>query len=224
MISLWYVEAGKYNVLPVDGRGQLRLADLRPQLSAGRKKYTYYPGTQTVPQGQSPYLLNRAYSITVELEIPKGGAEGVLISQGGVDGGYSLYVKGWKLCYAYNYVASEYFDVESKSPLPEGRHSVRLEFEPTGKPDLAAGKGAPGVLRLFVDGKSVGEGSFPYTIPISLGLAGAVSIGRDEGAPVTSKYEAPFAFSGKIKCVIIDVSGEALRDADAETRVIMAHQ
>jgi len=109
MIAQWYVEAGKYNVLPVDGRGQQRFADERPQIAVDRTSYVYYPGTQEVPVNAAPRIINRPHSITADVEIPKGGAEGVLISQGGIDGGYSFYVKEGKLQYTYNYVARTFY-------------------------------------------------------------------------------------------------------------------
>jgi len=224
MISLWYAQAGKYNVLPLDSRGTLRLAEPRPMLTKGRETATYYPGTQTVPDGQVPKLLNRQHRITAEVEIPKGGAEGVLVSQGGVDGGYSFYIKNQKLCYTYNYVASEEFRVISRSDVPEGKLSLSFEFKPTGKPDLANGKGAPGRAELFINDKLVGQSDFPYTIPLSLGLASGVAVGREEGAPVTSDYQVPFAFTGKLVKVTIDASGETVHDKEAEMRAVMAHQ
>lgn len=224
MITLWYAEAGRYNVLPLDGRGTLRLAEPRPTLTRDRKRYVYFPDTQVVPSGQAPVLLNRTHSITAEVEIPKGGAQGVLISQGGVDGGYTLFVMNDKLCYTYNYVAAEYFRVVSDRALPEGRVELRFEFEPTGSPEIDAGKGAPGRARLYVDKKLAAEERFPYTIPLTLGLAGGISIGRDDGAPVTPEYRPPFAFTGTIYHVVIDVSGHVIVDKDAEMKVIMAHQ
>ena len=88
MIALWYVEAGKYNVLPLDSRGTARFADERPQLSKPRKVYTYFPGTQVVPENVAVKVLNRAHIFAAEVEIPKGGAEGVLVCHGSGAGGY----------------------------------------------------------------------------------------------------------------------------------------
>jgi arylsulfatase A-like enzyme len=224
MISLWYAQAGKYNVLPLDSRGTLRLAERRPTLSKHREAATYFPGTQVVPEGQAPRLLNRQHSITAEVEVPAGGAEGVLVSQGGVDGGYSFYVKNGRLCYAYNYVAAAEFRVVSRSALPTGKLTLRFEFTPTGQPDIPNGKGAPGRAELFVNGKQVGQADFPYTIPLTFGLAGGVAVGREEGAPVTSDYSVPFEFTGKLFSVTIDARGEVVRDDDAEMRAVMAHQ
>ena len=82
MIAAWYVEAGKYNVLPIDSRGTLRLADPRPQIAVDRKSYTYYAGTQSVPSNAAVRTMNRPHSITADVEIPEGGSEGVLRGRG----------------------------------------------------------------------------------------------------------------------------------------------
>ncbi len=224
MISLWYVEAGKYNVMPVDGRGQQRFADERPQIASERTRYTYYPGTQEVPINAAPRLLNRPHSVHVGVDIPAGGAEGVLVCQGGVDGGYTFYVQDGKLHYGYNYVADQYFGVASDSDVPEGRHILSFEFLPTGAAEPLKGKGVPASVTLFVDGEKVGAGNLPVTIPISLGLAGGVSVGLDGGAPVIRDYQPPFAFSGTIARVVYDVSGEHVVDHEAEIRIALARQ
>jgi arylsulfatase A-like enzyme len=223
MIAQWYVEAGKYNVLPVDGRGQIRLAEERPTIGVRQEHYTYYPGTQVVPPTAAPSTLNRPHVITADVEVAEG-AEGVLLSAGGVDGGYSLYMKEGRLHYAYNYVAAERFHLESDRPVPEGRQQLRFEFEPTGAPDIKNGKGAPGRARLYFGDQPVGEMELPVTIPISLGLAGGISCGADAGAPVTFDYRPPFSYSGKIHKVVIDVSGELIEDKEAKMREVMAHQ
>jgi arylsulfatase A-like enzyme len=224
MIAAWYVEAGKYNVMPVDGRGVTRFAEERPQISVGRTSYTFYPGTQAVPFNAGPQILNRTHTITAEVEIPKGGAEGALISFGGTDGGFSFYVEAGKLHHLHNYVARDYLHVESKDPVPEGRHSLRFEFEATGKPDIARGKGSPGRAQLYIDGKLVGQEEYPHTTPLSMGLTGGWSVGADPGAPVGPFYDSPFEFTGTIHSVTIDVSGEVIKDEEAELRKIMARQ
>jgi hypothetical protein len=224
MIAMWYVEAGKYNVLPIDSRGTARFADERPKLAEDRSQFTLYPGTQAVPINVVPALLNRAHSITADIEIPKGGAEGVLLSQGGNDGGYSLYLQGGKLRYAYNYVGRNIYYVESKGTVPAGRHKLRFEFEVTGKPDIANGKGAPGNGQLYVDEKLVGQSDIKLTNPLNIGLLSAISCGADPGAPVTPKYKPPFAFTGTIYSVTVDVSGKLIRDEEAEMRMHLARQ
>ncbi|MEJ2007536.1 MAG: arylsulfatase [Acidobacteriota bacterium] len=224
MIAQWYVEAGKYNVLPVDGRGVTRFADERPKIAVDRTSYTYFPDTQTIPVNACPNVLNRPHSITADVEIPKGGAEGVLLSAGDIQGGYSFYIQKGKLHYAYNYVGSSYYYVESNVAVPEGRHKLRFEFEVTGKPDVRKGKGAPGRGLLYIDGKIAGQAEIPLTMPLSLGLGGGIVCGADTGASVTPKYKPPFKFTGKLHSVTVDVSGELISDAEAEMRKVMAHQ
>ncbi len=223
MIGQWYVEAGKYNVLPVDGRGQQRFADERPQIAKDRSSYTYYPGTQEVPVNAAARIINRPHSITADVALAEGD-EGVLISQGGIDGGYSFYVKDGKLQYIYNYVARNFFHVESNVDVPAGRHQLRYEFEVTGEPDVLKGKGVAGLGQLYIDGKLVGQVEMPVTNPIMLGLASGVVVGADPGSPVTDKYAAPFPFSGTLHSVTMDVSGELIQDTEAEMRAIMARQ
>jgi arylsulfatase A-like enzyme len=224
MISLWYVEAGRYNVLPVDGSGQQRLAQERPQLAKERTSYTYYPGTQQVPANSAVKVINRPHSITAEVEIPESGAEGVLIAHGGNDGGYVFYVEDNRLRYAHNYVATRYLKVGSQEQLPTGRVELRYEFEPTGEADLTNGKGTPGRGQLYVAGRLVAQEDFPVTIPIAMGLGGGVSVGRDDGSPVLPDYDPPFEFTGTIMSVTVDVSGDLLQDSEAEMRAVMARQ
>ena len=224
MISLWYIEAGRYNVLPIDGSGQERFAEQRPQLSRDRKRYVYYPGTQQVPPNSAVSVINRPHSITAEVEIPDGGAEGVIFSHGGNDGGYVLYVEDGRLRYAHNYVATRHFKVVSEEELPAGRVELRYEFEPTGEPDLRSGKGSPGRGQLYMDDRLVGQEEFPVTVPIMFGLGGGVSVGRDEGSPVLPDYAPPFEFTGTIHRVTVDVSGDLIEDDEATMRAVMAHQ
>ncbi|MFN2190224.1 MAG: sulfatase/phosphatase domain-containing protein, partial [Candidatus Promineifilaceae bacterium] len=224
MIAQWYVEAGKYNVMPVDGRGVTRFAEERPQIAKDRTSYTFYPGTQSVPFNAGPRLLNRTHTITADVDVPDGGAEGALVTYGGTDGGYSFYVKDGKLHYVQNYVARDYLHVESTEDVPAGRHELRFEFEVTGEPDIAKGKGTPGRAQLYIDGKLVGQNDFAYTTPLSLGLTGGITVGGDPGAPVAPFYEPPFEFTGKIYNVTFDLSGDVIKDEEAEMRMIMARQ
>jgi len=224
MIATWYVEAGKYNVLPIDARGVLRLADERPQITADRTHYTYYPGTQGVPSNAAVRVLNRPHSISADVEIPAGGAEGVLLAHGGIDSGYSFYMKSGKLHWVHNYVSRALYHVESREKVPEGRHQLRFEFEVTGKPDIASGKGVPGRAQLYIDGKLVAQAEVPVTTPLALGLTSGVTCGLAPGAPVTPDYQPPFEFTGKIYSVTVDVSGELIEDREAETRMVMARQ
>ncbi len=224
MIATWYVEAGKYNVLPIDSRGTQRFADERPKLAVDRAQFKLYQHTQAVPTDAIPSLMNRSYSVTVEVDIPKGGAEGVLLSQGGNDGGFALYLQGGKLRYAYNYVGRTIYDIESREAVTAGPHQLRYEFEVTGKPDVAHGKGAPGQGRLYIDGKLAGQGDIALTMPLTIGLTGGIACGIHLGAPVTPKFKPPFAFTGTIQAVTVDVSGDLVRDREAEMRMALARQ
>jgi arylsulfatase len=224
MITLWYVEAGRYNVLPLDGRGVQRIAEERPQITLERSRYVLYPDTQSIPAAAAPKILNRPYTISAEVEIPEGGAEGVLLSMGGVDGGISFYVQEGRLCFAHNYVSLQYMYAKSEGIVAAGRHVLSMEFEPTGEADRSKGRGTPGTVRLFVDGAEVGSADFPVTTPNRLGQGAAMQVGIDSGGAVTPEYEAPFRFSGTITRVIVDVSGEHVVDVEAETRIAFAKQ
>jgi arylsulfatase len=223
MIAQWYVEAGKYNVLPVDGRGTMRLMEERPQIAVDRSKYVYYPGTQTIPHASAANVLNRPHSITLDVDF-KSGDEGVLISQGGNDAGYALWIKDDKLFYVHNYVGRAFYYVESSEAVPEGRHELRYEFEMTGPPDIAKGKGAPGKGQLYFDGKLVGQGEIPVTTPLTLGLTGGIYIGGDPGSPVAPDYEPPFHFTGELHSATVDVSGELIEDDELTLRRYLASQ
>lgn len=225
LIGMWYAEAGKYNVLPIDSRGTLRFPDPRPQIAVDRKKYIYYPGTQMVPSNAAPRVLNVPHSVSVHASVPKGGAEGVLFSMGGNDGGFSFYVQDGKLTYGYNYVADQRFKVQSNGAgIPEGDHIFSFEFTPTGKPDIPKGKGVPASIKLLIDGKPIGTGDLPVTIPLSLGLAAGVCVGADAGSPVMEDYRPPFAFTGTVKKVLVDVTGEAVEDKEAQMKMYLARQ
>ena len=224
MIGLWYSEAGRYNVLPLDGRSTQRIAEERPQVSLPRNRYILYDKTQAIPANAAPKILNRHYSITAEVNIPKEGAEGVLLSMGGNDGGIVFYIMDGKLCFAHNYVTIDYFYARSDKDVPEGKHFLSMEFTPTGKPDFPNGKGVPGNVELFVDGKSAGKAKWPVTTPIRLGQGAAMLVGEDTGSSVIPDYKPPFKFTGDLKKVIVDVSGETVTDHESEMKIALMKQ
>ncbi|MGH9229905.1 MAG: arylsulfatase, partial [Acidimicrobiales bacterium] len=207
LIALWWDEAARYKVLPLDGSMQPRLAVERPQTSKPRTRYVYYPGGSVVPAFAAPPMFNRPYSIEADVEVPAAGVEGVLVAQGGDAGGYSFHVARGRLRYVYNYVGRDQFELEAAETLTGGRHTLRFEFEPTGKADLASGKGVPGRGQLYVDGRLVANAEFPHTTPLLFELEG-LSCGYDFGAPAGDGYEPPFTFTGTIHQVAIDVTGE----------------
>ena len=223
MIALWYVEAGRYNVLPIDGSALERLMLERPQITEARTSYTFRPDTQVLPAAVAPRVLNRPHSITADVEIPPGGAEGVLLCQGTNAGGWSFYVKDGHLHYAHNYVHRTLHHVASGETVPEGRHTLRFEFEPTGSPDIAAGKGSPGRAQLYVDDRLVGEIEMPFTTPVAFN-PGGMCCGANAGSAVTSDYRAPFRFTGTLHSVTVDMSGDLIVDAPSEMRMHMARQ
>ncbi|KAJ8098142.1 hypothetical protein POJ06DRAFT_270121 [Lipomyces tetrasporus] len=223
MVSLWYVEAGKYGVLPIDGSTLARMSVERPQIAKVRTSYTFRPSTQTLPSSVAPRVLNRPHSITADVEVPADGAEGVLMSQGSMAGGWTFYIKDGKLTYVHNYVRRAFYTVSSTDPVPVGRHELRFEFEPTDKPDLAAGKGVPGRAQLYLNRRLVAVANFPVTTPIMFN-PGGLTCGANPGQPVTSDYQSPFRFTGKLHSATIDLSGELITDADSEMRMHLARQ
>ena len=223
MIGTWYVEAGKYQVMPIDGSALARLVVEKPLVALPRDSYTYRPGTQSVPNFAAPKVLNRPHSITADVEIPEQGAEGVLLSQGTAAGGYSFFIKDGKLRYVHNYVGRSLHTVESDDVVPTGEHKLRFEFEPTGKPDIQHGKGAPGRMQLYVDGTLVGNADADVTTPFVFN-PGALTCGANPGSPVTPEYEGPFTFTGTLHSVTLDVSGDLITDPEAELRAHLARQ
>ena len=149
----------------------------------------------------------------------------MLVSQGGVDGGFTFFVQGGKLRYTYNYVADQRFQLvsDTQGARRSARAQLRVRAHRQGR--AAQGQGhARARCTLFIDGKPAGEGKLPVTIPLSMGLAAGVSIGADAGAPVTDEYEPPFAFTGTIEKVVYDVSGKHVVDHEAEIRMALARQ
>jgi arylsulfatase A-like enzyme len=223
MIGTWYVEAGKYDVMPIDGSGLARMVGEKPLIALPRDSYTYMPNTQSVPNFAAPKVLNRPHSITADVEIPDQGAEGVLLSQGTAAGGYSFFMKDGKLRYVHNYVGRRLLSVESDEEVPPGKHELRFEFEPTGMPDMPHGKGAPGRLQLYIDGELAGDADADVTTPFMFN-PGALTCGANPGSPVTPEYKGPFTFTGTLHSVTLDVSGELIQDPEAELRVHLARQ
>lgn len=223
LIGTWYVEAGKYDVMPIDGSGLARMVAEKPLVSPPRDRYTYRAGTQSIPFFAGPRILNRPHSITAEVEIPNDGAEGVLLCQGSAAGGFSLFIKDEKLHWVHNYVGRGLYSVHSEGAVTPGKHELRFEFEPTGEPDLQTGKGAPGTGQLYIDGELVGAAEVPVTTPFAFN-PGALTCGANPGSSVTPDYTSPFAFTGTIDHVTVDVSGELIKDDEAELRVHLGRQ
>ena len=176
-----------------------------------------------VPIGTAPKVFNRPHSITADVTIPDGGAEGVLLAQGGVAGGFVLYVKDGKLHYVHNYLGLHEYKVRPPRTCPRGGRSCATSSSRRASRTFAKGRGAPGRGQLYIDGKLVGNAEFDMTVPLIFGIEG-LSCGYDFGEAVTHDYHAPFRFTGTIHNVTVDVSGELIKDEEAEMRMLMARQ
>jgi len=224
MAQRWYAEAGKYGVLPLASAELARMNAPRPTISRPRNRYKYYPDSAPIAFAAAPRLLNRPHSITADVVIPDGGAEGILLTHGCRNNGYALFIKDEHLHYIQNYVGLKNFEVVSSEPVPTGDVSLRFEFEPTGDPEFREGKGSPGRFQLYFNDQLVSNLEVPYTVPMTFGVLG-VSCGYAAFDSVDPKvYEAPFRFTGEIKQVVVDVSGEVIKDEKAELKRLMTQQ
>jgi arylsulfatase A-like enzyme len=206
----FWVEAKKYDVLPLDDRFAERGdPHLRPSLIAGRTDFIYYPGASRIPEPSAADTKNASHTITATIEVPQGGADGVLVAEGGAAGGYSLYIKDGKPVYEYNYFAHERYKITSSEALSPGRAVIRVDF----KYDGGIGKG--GTATLFINDKKVGEGRIEKTCPSRFG-AESFDVGMDNGSPVSDAYESPFAYTGSIKKVEIKIQPPTLSASDQQ--------
>ncbi len=200
MQHLFYGEARKYNVLPIDYTKVPRLdVRLRPSLTVGRTSFTYYDGMRRIPEGTAPDFKNKSHTITVEVEIGKGDNDGMLVTQGGRFGGWGLYILEGRPVYTYNVANLERYEIVGKR-LSKGAHTIRYEFAYDGG---GAGKGGTG--RLFVDGKKVAEGRIERTMGYRISLDETFDIGSDAGEPVSEDYHVPFDFQGTLKKVVVNL-------------------
>ena len=205
MQDLWWVEAAKYNVLPLDWRAVERLnAELmgRPSLTGDRKSFTYYPGQVALTNEAAPRILDKSWTVTADLDVPASGAEGTIITHGGMVGGYGLFVRDGKPTFVYNYLDVDRYTITGKQALPSGKVQLRLDFDYTGKPG-ELGKAA--TVRMSVNGANVAEGQIPRTIPLQISLSEGMDIGEDIGSTVDFNYKPPFAFTGTIGKVTVDL-------------------
>jgi arylsulfatase A-like enzyme len=219
--ELFIVEATKYNVFPLDNSVLPRLITPRPSATAGRTLFTYSGEISGLPVGNAPSILNRSYTITAEVGIPQGGAEGMLVTMGGRFGGYGFYVLNGKPVFTYNLVGLARFRWEGAAALTPGNHTIVFDFKYDG-PGL--GKGGTGVLS--VDGKEVASQTVPHTIPFLMSIDETFDVGVDTRTPVDDNdYQVPFRFTGKLDKLTYKLGTEELMEedykakADAEARV-----
>jgi arylsulfatase A-like enzyme len=217
---LFYSEAARYNVLPLDDSKIARMdVSIRPSLTRGRTQFTYYGPVSRIPEGAAPDIKNKSFRITAEVVIPKGNEQGVVVTQGGLSGGYALLFKDGRPVFHYNAANLLHYNIAAKDQLPPGRHTVVFDFKYDGG---NIGKGGTGTL--FVDGKQAAEGrmaatapppAHPFsTMPARFSFDETFDVGEDTGTPVSLDYDVPFKFTGTIEKVVIN-----LKPQDTPTKV-----
>jgi arylsulfatase len=224
---LFIIEAGKYNVLPLDDRRYERFnADLagRPQLIKGNTQILF-GGMGRLSENSVVVVKNKSHSVTAEIVVPDGGASGVIVAQGGAFGGFSLYAHEGKPAYCYNLFGVQRFKIYGKDELTAGEHQVRMEFTYDG-----GGVGKGGAVGLFVDGQKVGEGRVDATVPMVFSADETTDVGSDGGTPVSDDHGSnETEFNGRISWVQIDIDESAedldhLISPDERYRIAMARQ
>ncbi len=200
--TLFLLEADKYLVTPLDDRTVERFnAELagRPELITGNQQI-FVPGMKRLSENSVLVIKNKSHAVTANITMPDGiKAEGTIIAQGGMFGGWALYARNGKLKYCYNYMALEKFYVESKAEIPAGDHQVRMEFTYDG-----GGLGKGGVAALYIDGKKSGETRLTATACSTFSLDETLDIGEETGTTVAEDCQTPNRFNGKIKFVQLD--------------------
>jgi len=199
--EIFLVEAAKYNVLPLDNDVLERLLTPKPSYTAGRTLFTYPGKMSGLPNADAPNILAKSYTITAEVEIPSGGAEGMIGTNGGRFGGYGLYLLKGKPVFTYNLLDLERFRWDGQDALAPGKHQIVFDFTYDGP---GFGKGGTGVLK--VDGKEVASKKIPHTIPFLLTIDETFDVGVDTRTPVDDKdYQVPFAFTGEIAKLTVEL-------------------
>jgi arylsulfatase len=222
---LFLIEAAKYNVIPLDDRTFERFnAEIagRPQLIKGNSQ-VLFGGMSRLSESSLVVTKNKSYSLTAEIEVPKSGANGVIVALGASVGGWSLYAHQGRLKHCYNFFGIHRYFAEGKQAIPAGKHQVRMEFKYDGG-GLAKG----GTVSLFVDGKKDGEGRVDMTVPMLFSADETCDVGKETGSTVSPDY-APEgnAFSGKVHWVQIDLEKDDqdhLISPEERFRIAMARQ
>ncbi len=217
LVERWWVEAGKYNVLPLDSRMQTRMAERKPSAAGPQERYVYYPDGAPQFEYTAVNLKNRSHTITAEVDIPPGGAEGVLLAHGSWFAGYSLYLKDRRLHYVHNHLGLAEYRISSTEEIGPGAAILQFRFTRTGE--------HRGTGSLHLGDRLIGQGEIPHTVPAVIETSGeGLCCGYDSGLPVTDHYRAPFRFTGRIVRVVVDVGAAANVDAEAQLRSAMTDQ
>jgi arylsulfatase A-like enzyme len=218
--DLFWAEAQKYEVLPLDASVATRVITPKPSLAAGRTTFTYTGEITGIPPGDAPNILDASYTITAEVEIPRGGAQGMLNTNGGRFGGYGFYVLKGKPVFVWNLFGLKQARWEGPK-LEPGKHTLEFDFkyEGLGIETLAfnntSGIGQAGAGALKVDGKIVSTQKMEHTIPLILQWDETFDVGADTGTPVDDKdYQVPFEFTGKLAKLTLNIDRPKLTPAD----------
>lgn len=197
--QLWLEEAKRCDVLPLDDRYGERYHQ-GPAAARTRTRFDYYSGVFGIPEGSAPNLKGRSHRITANIAIANDQTAGMLVTAGGRFGGYALYVRARKLYYVHNVSGLERHTVVSQIQLPLGRSEISMTFR------VDQNKIGSGGMVSFLFGDSpAGGGHVPRTVPIQYSYTETFDIGLDTGTPVDETYRCPFAFSGEIHAVVIDI-------------------
>jgi arylsulfatase len=215
--ALWFSEADKYNGLPLADLNIFEtLGRFRPYLVGERSSYIYYPDCADVGIGAAAELRGRSFAVLAEVTVDTTGAEGVLFKQGGAHGGHVLFVQDGRLHYVYNFLGERQQLVSSSGAVPLGKHVLGVSYSRNG---TVANSHTPlGDVTLFIDDDVVGTLADVQSHPGTFGLAGAgITVGRNGGSAVSSRYKAPFAFTGgTIAQVAVDLTGRPYEDLEKE--------
>ena len=221
MQKLFWQEAKKYQVEPLDSTVVTRLITPRPSITAGRNVFTWTGPLTGTPNGDAPNILNASYNFKAEVEIPQGGAEGMIITQGGRFGGYGFYVLKGKPVFLWNLVDLKRIRWEGAEALTPGKHTLEFDFkyDGLGMGTLAfnnmSGIGRPGTGVLKVDGKEVATQKMERTIPFILQWDENLDVGSDTGTPVDdADYQVPFKFTGKLNKLTLTIDRPQLSPED----------
>ncbi len=210
--EIFWIEAMKYNVLPLDDRFAERAdPSLRPSLIAGRTDFVYYPGAVRIPESSAANVKNKSHTIVATIEMPATGGDGVLVAAGGIVAGYTLFIKDRKPAYEYNWFSQQRYKIASSQALPAGPATIRLEFKYDG-----GGPGKGGTATLFVNGEKVGEGRIGQTVPARYSADETFDVGMDTGSPVSNDYASPNRFGGTLKKIEISLGPSVLSPEDEQ--------
>jgi arylsulfatase len=221
MKQRFIAEARKYQVFPLDASVAARIVAPRPNITAGRTEFVYTRPMTGLPQGDSPFILNASYTITADIEVPAGGAEGMILTSGGRFAGYGFYLLQGKPVFLWNLVDLERIKWEGADVLAPGRHTVEFDFkyDGLGAGTLAfnnfSGVGRPGSGTLKVDGKVVDTKEMKRTLPMILQWDESFDIGSDTLTGVNdADYQPPFPLTAKLNKLTIKVDRPQLSPED----------